>query len=177
MNQSPRFYFTSIPTALGRFSLAVDGDGAVAAAVFGGRAALERRLRTSSLSTDPRRTAAARRQVLDWFRARRRRFTLALAPAGTAFQRRVWAALGRIPRGETRSYGALARALGSSARAVGRANATNPICLIVPCHRVIGSDGSLTGYAYGGARKGRLLALEGAAVSGAPPRAPRPRTP
>jgi methylated-DNA-[protein]-cysteine S-methyltransferase len=70
--------------------------------------------------------------------------------------------LRKIPSGETRSYGELARQLGSSPRAVGRANATNPICLIVPCHRVIGADGSMTGYAFGEKIKRRLLEIESA---------------
>ena len=87
-----------------------------------------------------------------------------LAPCGTPFQQSVWTALQRIPFGETRSYGQLATELGNpgAARAVGRANATNPIALIVPCHRVIGSDGSLTGFAFGEDIKRRLLAHEGA---------------
>ena len=83
-----------------------------------------------------------------------------LAPAGTAFQQRVWKALLRIPFGRTRSYGEIARELRSSARAVGRANSTNPVCLIVPCHRVIGADGSLTGFAFGEDLKRRLLEHE-----------------
>jgi methylated-DNA-[protein]-cysteine S-methyltransferase len=83
---------------------------------------------------------------------------------GTPFQRRVWAALRRIPLGETRSYGELAAALGmpGSARAVGSANAQNPLSILVPCHRVVGADGSLTGYAGGEERKRWLLAHEGA---------------
>jgi methylated-DNA-[protein]-cysteine S-methyltransferase len=106
---------------------------------------------------DETRTRDAREQVLAYFRGDRRAFALELAPAGTVFQQRVWAALGRIPYGETRSYGELARALRSSPRAVGRANATNPIVLIVPCHRVIGADGALTGFAFGEKIKRRLL--------------------
>ena len=91
-------------------------------------------------------------------------FTLKLAPSGTPFQQGVWAALQRIPFGESRSYGQIATELGNpgASRAVGRANATNPIALIVPCHRVIGSDGSLTGFAFGEDIKRRLLAHEGA---------------
>ena len=83
---------------------------------------------------------------------------------GTPFQRRVWAALQQIPPGETRSYGELAAALGvpGAARAVGSANARNPLSIVVPCHRVVGADGSLTGYAGGEARKRWLLAHEGA---------------
>ena len=85
-----------------------------------------------------------------------------LAPRGTAFQRRVWAALTDIPRGETSSYGALAEKLGCrSARAVGAAVGRNPISILIPCHRVLGANGSLTGYAGGLERKRALLALEG----------------
>ncbi len=82
-----------------------------------------------------------------------------VAAAGTPFRRRVWAALRRIPPGTTTTYGALAAAIGrpGAARAVGRANATNPVTLIVPCHRVIGADGALVGYAGGMDRKRRLL--------------------
>lgn len=84
-----------------------------------------------------------------------------LKPAGTAFQRRVWTLTAEIPRGETRSYGELAQELGSSPRAVGGALGRNPILLMIPCHRVLGQDGSLTGFAAGLDRKTALLALEG----------------
>ena len=102
-------------------------------------------------------------QLGDYFAGRRRAFDLPLAAAGTAFQEAVWAALGSIPFGETRSYGDLARALGRprAVRAVGAANGRNPLPIVVPCHRVIGADGSLTGYAGGMARKRWLLELEG----------------
>lgn len=83
-----------------------------------------------------------------------------LAPLGTPFQQKVWAALRRIPYGETLSYGELARRLGSSPRAVGAAVGRNPISLLIPCHRVLGAGGSLTGYAGGLERKKALLALE-----------------
>jgi methylated-DNA-[protein]-cysteine S-methyltransferase len=162
MNTSRTLHYCVFATPAGRFSVAVDGSGAVAAAAFGGRTALAGRLKGATLVADTGRTGAARRQVTAWFKGERRGFSVGLSPAGTPFQRRVWAALGRIPYGETRSYGDVARQVGSSPRAVGRANATNPICLIVPCHRVIGSDGSLTGYAFGEGTKRRLLALEGA---------------
>jgi methylated-DNA-[protein]-cysteine S-methyltransferase len=161
MKSSP-FYYSAFPTPAGRFSVAVDGAGAVAATAFGGNAALKGRLKGASLVADPSRTAAARSEVLAWFKGKRRGFTVALAPAGTPFQRKVWAALRKIPFGQTRSYGDVARTVGSSPRAVGRANATNPICLIVPCHRVVGSDGSLTGFAFGEATKRRLLDFEAA---------------
>ena len=155
-------YYSEFQTPAGRFSLAVDDAGAVVATAFGGKAALQGRLKDASLAGDPRRTAAARAQVLAWFKGKRRSFTVALSPQGTPFQRKVWSALGRIPFGETRSYADVARMVGSAPRAVGRANATNPICLIVPCHRVIGADGSLTGFAFGEATKRRLLDFEAA---------------
>jgi O-6-methylguanine DNA methyltransferase len=94
---------------------------------------------------------------------------LRIAPVGTVFQRRVWAALRAIPPGRTLSYGALAAALGSpsAARAVGRAAATNPVGLVVPCHRVVGRDGALTGFLWGLDRKRWLLAHEAAHLRGA----------
>jgi methylated-DNA-[protein]-cysteine S-methyltransferase len=162
LNSAPLYHYSEFQTPAGKFSLAVDSAGAVAATAFGGRDALRNRLKGAKLVADPKRTATARAQVLAWFKGERRGFTVALSPSGTPFQRRVWAALRDIPFGETRSYGDVARAIGSSPRAVGRANATNPICLIVPCHRVIGSDGSLTGYAFGEGAKRRLLDFEAA---------------
>jgi methylated-DNA-[protein]-cysteine S-methyltransferase len=162
MNTRTPYRFTQFPTPMGAFSLAVDSAGAVAATAFGGRSALRARLRGAALVPDARGTATARRQVEAWFRGGSRDFSVELSPAGTPFQRRVWEALRRIPFGQTRSYGDVARTVRSSPRAVGRANATNPICLIVPCHRVIGSDGSLTGYAFGEGRKRRLLEFEAA---------------
>ena len=82
---------------------------------------------------------------------------IAVEPAGTPFQRRVWNALREIPPGETRTYGDLARQLGTHPRAVGSANGANPVCLAIPCHRVIGADGKLCGYAWGEDRKRWLL--------------------
>jgi len=101
-------------------------------------------------------------QLREYFAGQRRAFDLALDPQGTEFQRQVWQALVAIPYGETTSYGELARRIGRPAavRAVGAANGRNPLPIIVPCHRVIGSDGSLTGYAGGLAIKRALLDLE-----------------
>jgi methylated-DNA-[protein]-cysteine S-methyltransferase len=107
--------------------------------------------------------AATRRQLTDYFARERRVFDLPLAPEGTAFQRRVWTALCDIPYGETTSYGEIARRLGlqpTASRAVGLANGANPISIIIPCHRVVGADGSLTGYGGGLDRKRFLLDLE-----------------
>ncbi len=102
-------------------------------------------------------------ELAEYFAGTRRAFTVPLNLAGTAFQMRVWAALQAIPYGETRTYMDLARLLGDekAVRAVGAANGQNPVAVIVPCHRVIGSDGSLTGYAGGLWRKEWLLAHEG----------------
>lgn len=98
----------------------------------------------------------------DYFAGRLQRFTLPLAPRGTTFQQAVWQALCDIPYGETRSYGDIARAIGkpSAVRAVGAANGRNPLSIIIPCHRVIGQNGSLTGYAGGLPIKQALLTLE-----------------
>lgn len=106
----------------------------------------------------------AARQLGEYFAGERRAFDLPLAPAGTPFQRRVWAALAAIPYGETTTYGALAAGLGDprAVRAVGLANGRNPLPIVVPCHRVIGADGSLVGYGGGLPAKRALLELEGA---------------
>ncbi|MBM6938052.1 methylated-DNA--[protein]-cysteine S-methyltransferase [Pseudoflavonifractor phocaeensis] len=104
-----------------------------------------------------------RAQLLDYLAGRRRVFDLPLRPAGTPFQRRVWAALSAIPWGETRTYGQIARNIGApkAARAVGQANHRNPIPIFIPCHRVIGAGGALTGYGGGLELKRMLLQLEG----------------
>lgn len=106
------------------------------------------------------------RQLEEYFAGTRTEFTVELAPQGTPFERRVWAHLLDIPFGETRSYMQLAEALGDpkTIRAVGRANGHNPIPIIVPCHRVIGSDGGLVGYGGGLWRKEWLLGHEGRPV-------------
>ncbi|GAA6527445.1 methylated-DNA--[protein]-cysteine S-methyltransferase [Intrasporangium sp. DVR] len=113
-------------------------------------------------SPDEEPFATAAHQLGAYFAGELRDFALPLAPRGDDFHQRVWALLRDIPYGETRTYGDLARALGDRnlAQAVGTANGRNPIAIVVPCHRVIGSDGSLVGYAGGLERKRFLLALE-----------------
>ena len=104
----------------------------------------------------------ARRQLLAYLAGDLRAFDLPLAPAGTDFQREVWRALEAVPYGRTRTYGEIAAAVGrpKAVRAVGQANHVNPLPIFIPCHRVVGKGGALTGYAGGLALKGALLALE-----------------
>lgn len=116
---------------------------------------------------EPARTpllAAAKRQLDAYFDGGADGFDLPLAPAGTPFQKRVWAAMRAVPRGEVRTYGELARVVGSAARAVGLACAANPLPIIVPCHRIVGAGGRLGGYSGGDGvdTKIALLRLEGA---------------
>ncbi len=110
----------------------------------------------------------AERQLGEYFAGRRRSFDLPLSPTGTEFQRAVWRGLREIPYGETISYGELARRIGrpKSVRAVGAANGANPLPIVVPCHRVIGADGRLTGFGGGLPAKKILLELEGVALAG-----------
>ena len=105
---------------------------------------------------------AARTELLEYLSGARRSFDLPLDPAGTDFQRAVWEALGTIPYGQTRTYGEIAAAVGrpKAVRAVGQANHVNPLPIFIPCHRVVGKNGALTGYAGGLDLKGALLALE-----------------
>ena len=110
----------------------------------------------------------AREQILEYFQGKRRRFSVLLNPQGTVFQKKVWLALCVIPYGEVRSYKDMATAMGNpdASRAVGMANAKNPIPIIVPCHRVIGSNGKLTGFAHGIRAKQKLLDLEKSLIRG-----------
>jgi methylated-DNA-[protein]-cysteine S-methyltransferase len=119
---------------------------------------------SAAVRRDPARFDAVRRQLDEYFAGRRRAFELPLAPRGSLFQLRVWRELLAIPYGTTISYGELAKRLGrpGAGRAVGLANGRNPLAIVVPCHRVIGADGSLTGYGGGIQRKAWLLRHEGA---------------
>lgn len=102
-------------------------------------------------------------QLEEYFKGKRREFDLPLAPEGTSFQRTVWAELQNIPFGQTISYGELARRIQNpkAVRAVGLANGRNPLSIVIPCHRVIGANGKLTGYGGGLERKKKLLEMEG----------------
>lgn len=155
---SPRFV-APIRTPLGTFVGAVDGAGALLAIDFDEHGAIAG---WKDAVRDAERLRPLERALERYFAGDLRAFELALAPAGTPFQQQVWRELGRIPYGETISYLELARRVGNprAVRAVGRANGANPIPVVVPCHRVIGADGTLTGYAGGLERKRWLLALE-----------------
>lgn len=133
-------------------------DGAITALRFGGE--------TVSPPPTPLLQRAAQ-QLTEYFAARRRRFDLPLRPQGTAFQQAAWSALCAIPYGQTRTYAQQAAAIGNpkACRAVGMANHCNPLPLFIPCHRVIGAGGKLTGYAGGLAIKRFLLELEQASAS------------
>ena len=108
------------------------------------------------------RFASARIQILEYMEGKRTAFDLVLSPEGTPFQQTVWQALCEIPFGELRSYGEIARRIGkpTASRAVGAANGKNPLPLLIPCHRVVGANGKLTGFAHGLAIKERLISLE-----------------
>jgi methylated-DNA-[protein]-cysteine S-methyltransferase len=147
--------FTMVDSPLGEVLVAGDATGAVARIAIGEAPARGARRDDGAL-------AAAREQLAAYFGGEREAFTFELALGGTPWQRRVWDAVAAIPYGETRTYGELAAQLCSpaAARAVGHANGRNPACIVVPCHRVVGARGTLTGYAYGVGRKAALLELE-----------------
>ena len=154
-------YHTIVASPLGRILLTADEDG-LTGINFQDAEGAKRPQRDSVQAAAP--FAAAIDQIDAYFRGERKDFDLPLSSAGTAFQRRVWMTLRKIPYGRTITYGELAKRVGkpTASRAVGAANGRNPLPIVVPCHRVIGSDGRLTGY-YGGTHlKEFLLKLEGA---------------
>jgi methylated-DNA-[protein]-cysteine S-methyltransferase len=156
-------YRSTLETPVGRVALAVDPQGTLVEILLPNR-------RAPAPATEPLSPAAAqgmgaaRQQLNEYFTGKRRAFDLPLRPIGSSFEQQVWNKLLEIPYGDTTSYGAIAIALGlvNGARAVGRANGANPIPIVIPCHRVIGSDGTLTGYGGGVPLKRALLELEGA---------------
>lgn len=148
-----------IPSPVGPLTLTATEE-ALTGLRFGGEPACEEEVCKRLAESPLLRRAVG--EIESYFAGRLRRFTLPLAPAGTPFQRAVWEALREIPYGKTRSYGAVAARIGHprAVRAVGMANHRNPVAILIPCHRVVGADGSLTGYAGGLETKRRLLALE-----------------
>lgn len=164
---SPRAYLDRVEEYPGPFTFAVNGDGALLwlqfhDSVVAMTAAEVLARRGYHLAEDATRTEAARRELREYCLGQRTEFSLASALPGTPWQRMVWEAVRGIPFGETRTYGAIAASLGRprAARAMGRANATNPLPIVIPCHRVVGANGSLTGYAGGVHIKQRLLEHE-----------------
>jgi methylated-DNA-[protein]-cysteine S-methyltransferase len=151
-------YFTVITSPVGPLTLLADED-ALIGLHFDADPASEPQ---PGWVEDKRRFREALAQLEQYFAGKRQSFDLPLAPRGTAFRRQVWKALQAIPYGETATYGEIARAIGQpqASRAIGGANHHNPLAIIIPCHRVIGADGSMTGYGGGLPRKRMLLDLE-----------------
>lgn len=154
-------FFKTVPTPVGRLTL-VAGDRGLTAILWENDDPLRVRLGELAERPDHPVLLETERQLGDYFAGRRRSFDIPLDFLGTDFQKRVWAALLRIPFGETRTYAQIAEEIGNpkSVRAVGAANGRNPISIVAPCHRVIGSNGSLTGFAGGLEAKRLLLSLE-----------------
>jgi methylated-DNA-[protein]-cysteine S-methyltransferase len=159
IHNSPIMYFRYLETPLGRLLLAADETGLRKIVFPDDRFAA---LPESSWRPGDTAFTDVVRQLDEYFAGRRTTFDVCVRPEGTAFQQTVWLALMQIPYGNTVSYGALAARIGKpgAARAVGLANGSNPIPIIIPCHRVIGANGKLTGYGGGLPIKERLLALE-----------------
>ncbi|MFJ9711084.1 methylated-DNA--[protein]-cysteine S-methyltransferase [Streptomyces sp. NPDC101234] len=156
-------YWTRIASPVGELLLTADADGALTSLSVpgqkGGRSV------EAGWQRDPGPFRAAEEQLAAYFAGERKEFQLSLSTHGTVFRERVWGALDDVPYGATTTYGEIAARIGASrmaVRAVGGAIGANPLLIVRPCHRVIGADGSMTGYAGGLERKVRLLGLEGA---------------
>ena len=158
--------YKTIDSPVGKLTLVASGEGLAAILWENDRPGRVRLTIDAQYDRHPV-LLEAERQLGEYFGGRRKTFALKLDLAGTAFQRKVWNALLTIPFGETRSYAQIARQIGSPAavRAVGAANGRNPVSIVAPCHRVIGSTGKLTGFAGGLDVKAHLLSLEGAMPS------------
>jgi methylated-DNA-[protein]-cysteine S-methyltransferase len=156
--------YTTVDSPIGTLLLLGDGQALRGLHMQGGRTAIAVRPEWQRADEPFARVEA---QLAEYFEGRRTTFDVPLELAGSPFQHRVWRALQEIPYGGTASYGELARRVGapSAARAVGVANRQNPVAVIVPCHRVIGADGSLTGFGGGLERKRLLLELEAGVLS------------
>lgn len=153
-------YYCTYQSPFGEIALIANDEGLSALAFQTGKSPIT----FTGLSQNAEKFSQVIEQLNEYFSGERKSFNLPLAPKGTNFQKQVWQALTQIPCGETKSYGWIAKSINNekAVRAVGTANGANPIALIVPCHRVIGSNGKLTGYAGGLALKAKLLMHEGA---------------
>ena len=160
---SPRHVFKTMDSPVGKLTLVGTNDG-LSAVLWENDRPGRVRLSLDSEEPDHPVLVETERQLREYFAGQRTTFTVSLDMAGTAFQRAVWNALLTIPFGETRTYTQIARQIGhpDAVRAVGAANGRNPVSIIAPCHRVIGANGALTGFAGGLEAKAYLLSLEGA---------------
>jgi methylated-DNA-[protein]-cysteine S-methyltransferase len=158
-NENTGLRFQYLDSPLGRLRLVAAGES-IRRVEFDGQHGSDGEEKTSDVLEQ------CKKQLEEYFQGKRHRFSLSLDASGTAFQHRVWRALQNIPYGELRSYRDIAEETGNrkAVRAVGSANGKNPVPIIVPCHRVIGSNGSLTGFAGGLAAKKDLLELEGITI-------------
>jgi methylated-DNA-[protein]-cysteine S-methyltransferase len=160
------YFFKEMNSPVGRLKL-VGSDRGLAAVLWEDDDPKRVRIREYMRDDDHPVLVEAEKQLKEYFAGSRKDFTLELDPMGTDFQKEVWKALAAIPYGETRSYGDIAREIGNvkAVRAVGAANGKNPISIVVPCHRVVGASGELTGFAGGLEAKACLLSLEGVEVN------------
>ena len=158
------YYYDHFQSPHGRMLLVADDKG-LASVSFAGQKYAPRVARDWTRDSAHAPIAKAKRELAEYFAGRRKRFSVKLSPQGTPFQRKVWKAIAQVAFGKTIAYAELARRAGcpGSTRAAGAATGRNPIGVIVPCHRIVGSNGSLTGYAGGLAKKRALLALEAGA--------------
>jgi methylated-DNA-[protein]-cysteine S-methyltransferase len=155
-------YYDTFRSPQGEMLLVATGDG-LCGLYFKGQKYFPKKDKAWQRAPDHAPLKRAKRELAQYFAGKRRRFGVALDPQGTSFQRSVWKQIAKVAFGRTATYSDLARRAGhaGSARAAGAATGRNPLSVIVPCHRIVGSDGSLTGYAGGLPRKRALLALEG----------------
>jgi len=162
VNNVPRHVYKRMQSPVGTLTL-VATDRGLAAILWENDRPRRVRLNLEAEQASHPVLVEAERQLTEYFAGRRKQFALKLDVAGTPFQRQVWNALLTIPFGETRSYRQIATQIGNprAVRAVGAANGRNPVSIVAPCHRVVGSSGALTGFAGGLEVKARLLALEG----------------
>ena len=164
MSTTSTMFFSTVPSPVGRLTMLGEGEDLVGLYFDHDPEATKAR---AGAVRDDRHLQRAAAELEEYFAGARTRFDLPLAPRGTEFQKAVWRALVRIPFGETATYGQIARSIGQPAasRAIGGANHRNPIAIVIPCHRVIGADGSMTGYGGGLDRKRLLLDLEARVAS------------
>ncbi len=151
-------FYSTLPSPVGPLTLVAEDEVLVRVGFEGDRGVAPR----AGWVRDAHKLQPAAQQLEAYFAGRLRRFDLPLGPRGTAFQQLVWSALLEVPFGATASYGEIARAIGrpSASRAIGGANHRNPLAIVIPCHRVIGANGSMTGYGGGLGRKRLLLDFE-----------------